>query len=74
MSKYLRARGKPRIKRVLTPSLSIIYPLIRKSQKRSFSVKEKSVATLAYHTFVNTKMQASIIVGSATVSHNWRLS
>ena len=26
MSKYLRARGKPRMERVLTPSLSIIYP------------------------------------------------
>ena len=26
MSKYLRAHGKPRMERVLTPSLSIVYP------------------------------------------------
>ena len=38
MSKYLRARGKPRIKRVLIPSLSIIYPPYSKSRKRNFSV------------------------------------
>ena len=38
MSTYLRARGKPRIERVLIPSLSIIYPPYSKSRKRNFSV------------------------------------
>ena len=36
MRKYLRAHGKPWIERVLTPSLSIIYPPYSKSRKRIF--------------------------------------
>ena len=38
MSKYLRAHGKLWIERVLTHSLSIIYPLLRKLSKKVFSV------------------------------------
>ena len=36
MSKPLRACGKPRMERVLTPSLSIIYPLTQKSLEKVF--------------------------------------
>ena len=38
MSKYLRAHGKPWIERVLTPSLSIIYPPYSNISKKVFSV------------------------------------
>ena len=39
MSKYQRARGKPQIERVLTPSLSIIYPPYSETfSKKVFSV------------------------------------
>ena len=39
MSKYLRARGKPQIESVLTPSLSIIYPpYLETSRKKVFSI------------------------------------
>ena len=39
MSKYLRAHGKPWIERVLTPSISIIYPPYSEYlEKRFFSV------------------------------------
>ena len=64
MGKPLRARGKPQMERVLTPSLSIIYPLLRKHLEKVFFcsfypvlcwIKEKMAATLAYHTFANTK-------------------
>ena len=69
MSKYLRARGKPLMERVLTPSLSIIYPLTQKISKKVFSVlftlslnwiKEKSVVALAYREICEQKMQTSI--------------
>ena len=36
MIKPLRARGKPQMERVLTPSLSIIYPLTQKLEKGIF--------------------------------------
>ena len=36
MSKYLRAHGKPWIERVLTPSLSIIYPPYSKTSRKMF--------------------------------------
>ena len=59
MIKPLRARGKPQMERVLTPSLSIIYPLTQKISKKVFFcsfhpflcwIKEKSVATLSIRT------------------------
>ena len=69
MSKYLRALGKPQMERVLTPSLSIIYPLTQKISKKVFFcsfhpflcwIKEKSVVTLAYHDICEQKTQTSI--------------
>ena len=36
MSKYLRSHGKPWIERVLTPSLSIIYPLYSEYLEKGF--------------------------------------
>ena len=55
MSKYLRAHGKPWMKRVLIPSLFIIYPPNSKKILKvflvlfhlSFWIKEKSVVTLS---------------------------
>ena len=80
MSKYLRAHGKPWIERVLTPSLSIIYPLTQKTLEKVFFysfhpflcwIKEKSAASLAYRDICEYKMQNQYyIVGSATVSQD----
>ena len=83
MSKYLRAHGKPRIERVLTPSLSIIYTpysetFLKKGFFCSFSFSfvgwtKSRWRLLLTATFANKKRKPVLTVSSATVSQNWRL-
>ena len=81
MSKYLRAHGKPWIERVLTPSLSIIYPRTQNLEKGFFlyffpfrldEIKVGGDSCLPRH-FANKNANQHQTVSSATVSQNWRL-
>ena len=82
-AKHLRARRELQMERVLTPSLSIIYPLTQKIlEKVSFcsfhpflNLDKRKVggdSFLPQH-FANTNSKPVLTVGSATVSQNWRL-
>ena len=87
MSKYLRARAKPRMERVLTPSLSIIYPLTQKISKKVFFLffspfplldkrKDGGDSYLPRH-FAKTNAKRKLAFQKQsvlpTVSQNWRL-
>ena len=79
MSKYLRAHGKLWIERVLTPSLSIIYPPYSEYLEKGLfpyffpfrldEIKVDGDSCLPRH-FANKKRKPILIVGSATVSQN----
>ena len=84
MSKYLRVHGKPWIERVLTPSISIIYPHTQNLEKGFFSVlfsflvgwnksRWRLLLTATYCKHKTQHANQYLTVSYATVSQNWRL-